>query len=101
MGQRKYPPLTPQEIISILIARGFVLHHTKGDHRYYVHTVKGKKRIMQIDMGNPAYSDRWLKLVIDETGMTREDFYKSTTSTAKKINLKCASDEELKNWALA
>jgi len=33
MGQRKYPPLTPEEIVAILIARGFILHHTRGDHR--------------------------------------------------------------------
>ncbi|MFN8435076.1 MAG: hypothetical protein U0V18_13705 [Anaerolineales bacterium] len=101
MGQRKYPPLTPEEIVAILIARGFILHHTRGDHRFYYMIVRGEKRIMQVDMGNPAYTDNWLKLVIKETGMSREDFYCSTTSTAKKINMKCASDEELKNWALA
>lgn len=101
MGQRKYPPLTPEEIVAILIARGFILHHTKGDHRYYGHVVKGKKRVLQVDMGNPAYSDNWLKLVITESGMSREAFYCSTKSAAKKINLDCVSDEELKNWVLA
>jgi predicted RNA binding protein YcfA (HicA-like mRNA interferase family) len=101
MGQRKYPPLTPAEIIAIVIARGFILHHTKGDHKYYVHTVKGEKRIMQVDTGNPLYTDHWLKLVITQSGMSREDFYCSTTSTAKKINMKCVSEEELINWVLA
>ena len=101
MGQRKYPPLTPGEIIEILIARGFTFHHSKGDHNFYFHTVKGEKRIMQVDTGNLLYADHWLKLTIDETGMRREGFYCSTKSTAKKINLNCASDEDLKNWVLA
>lgn len=101
MGQRKFPPLTPAEIIAILIARGFTFHHSEADHNYYYCEVKGKKRVMQIDTGNPLYSDYWLKQTIKETGMTREQFYGSTKSTAKKIGCKCAPDEELKNWALA
>jgi predicted RNA binding protein YcfA (HicA-like mRNA interferase family) len=100
MGQDKYPPLTPDEIIAILRARGFTLHHSRGDHNYYYREVRGTKRVMQVDTGNPLYTASWLKLIIKETGMTREEFYCSTKSTAKKINLKCASDEELKNWAL-
>jgi predicted RNA binding protein YcfA (HicA-like mRNA interferase family) len=101
MGQRKYPPLTPNEIIDILLARGFKFHKTRGDHRFYTHTVKGKKKIAQVDMGNPFVTDKWIKLVILQTGMTREEFYCSTKSSAKKINLKCALDDELKNWVMA
>ncbi len=101
MGQRKYPPLTPDEIISILTARGFVFHKSSGDRRYSYHTIKGKKTIVQIDMGNPVYSDTWLKLLIDETGMTREQFYCSTKASAKKINLGRAPKEDLEDWVLA
>jgi len=101
MGQRKYPPLTPEEIVAILIARGFTFQNSKGDHNYYFHIVKNKKRIVQVDMGNPQYENKWVKLVIDETGMTRKQFYCSTKGTAKKINLKCAAKEELSNWVIA
>ncbi len=101
MGQRKYPPLTPREITDILISRGFSLSHSKGDHNFYVHTVKGQKCIAQVDMGNPSYKDVWLKLVIRESGMTREQFYCSTKSAAKKIGLECAEDEELISWSLS
>ena len=44
MGQRKYPPLTPNEIIAILIARGFTLERTKGDHEFYSMLVRGEKK---------------------------------------------------------
>jgi predicted RNA binding protein YcfA (HicA-like mRNA interferase family) len=101
MGQRKYPPLTPGEIKEILVARGFNFHHSKGDHNYYVHDVRGRKHIAQVDSKCPIYDDTLIKMVLKETGLTREQFYCSTNSTAKKINLKCASDEELVNWALA
>jgi len=101
MGQRKYPPLTPDEIVAILLARGFIFHKSKGDHRFYIHTVRANKAIAQIDMGNPLYSEKWLKLLIHETGMTREQFYCSTKSAAKKLNLERAQKDELANWVLA
>jgi len=101
MGPRKYPPLTPREIIEILGARGFTHHHNHGDHQFFIIWIKGKKRISQVDMRRAQYSEYFLKLLIQETGMSREDFYRSTKSTAKKVNLCCASAEELNTWAAA
>jgi predicted RNA binding protein YcfA (HicA-like mRNA interferase family) len=95
MGQRKYPPLQPREIEEILIARGFVFKKSKGDHKYYVHNVNGRTYIAQIDMGNPVYNDKWIKLVIKEAGMTREQFYSATKSTARKVGLHWSEEEEL------
>ena len=101
MGNRKYPPLTPKEIEAILIARGFNLHHKNGDHKYYTRIVKGKKRVAQIDMGNSIYTDQFIKLILRQCGMTREEFYCSIKSTSRKIGMQCADKEELENWALA
>jgi predicted RNA binding protein YcfA (HicA-like mRNA interferase family) len=101
MGQRKYPPLTPSEIIEILLARGFLKHHTKSDHIYYVHIVRGQKHISQVDTGCPLYTEELLKKVLKETGLTREQFYCSTKSAAKKLNLSCASTDELRTWVIA
>lgn len=94
MGQKKFPPLEPREIKQILLARGFVLDRTEGDHEYYVRVVRGKDRVVQIDTGCPLISDYWLKLTIKQSGLTREEFYCSTRGTAKKINKKEASQEE-------
>lgn len=101
MGTRKYPPLTPREIEAILIARGFSLHKMAGDHRFYIHNVKGKKKIAQIDMGNPLYEGNLIKSILKETGLSRDEFYRSTKSTAKKIGLNCVPKDELEKWALA
>jgi predicted RNA binding protein YcfA (HicA-like mRNA interferase family) len=99
MGQRKYPPLEPGEIIAILAARGYRLDRTRGDHRYYTRYVNGRERVVNIDMGNPMYSKNWLQLVIEESGLDRDDFYCSTKSSAAKIGKPCASRAELSNWS--
>lgn len=100
MGQKKYPPLTPREIEEILITRGFCYQRSKGDHNYFVHEVRGKKKIVQIDTGNPLYENEWIKLVIIQSGMTREQFYSTTKKTAKKVGLPLATDDEIRNWAI-
>jgi hypothetical protein len=88
MGNRKYPILTPSEIIAILYARGFSLDSKSGDHRYYIKNVNGKKYRPQVDMGCSDYGADLIKLLLDETGLTRKKFYGSTKNTAKKINVK-------------
>jgi len=88
MGNRRYPPLTPGQIIQVLIARGFVLDHTKGDHRYYQKIINGRKLIVQVDMGCPLYGPDLMPMVLGESKLSRDDFYASTKSTAKKINIK-------------
>jgi predicted RNA binding protein YcfA (HicA-like mRNA interferase family) len=87
MGQRHYPPLTTSQVISILLARGYELERTKGDHRYYVLIKNGYKRIVQVDMGCPEYGKDLIPMVLKETGLSRDEFYSSTKSTAKKINI--------------
>ena len=99
MGQRKYPPLTPREIESILKARGFEYERSHGDHNYYVRDVKGSKRLTQVDTGVEVYGSKLIKMVVEQSGMTREQFYASTKSTAKKIGVKRADKDELENWA--
>jgi len=99
VGQRKYPPLKPREIINILIARGFSLLRTRGDHQYFGRTVKGKKKMTHVDMGAGEYGSRLIKQVIKQSGMDRKQFYASTKTCAKKINVKPATKEELDEWA--
>lgn len=99
MGQRRYPPLKPKEIVDILLSRGYEYDHNQGDHEFYTREVKGKKHMAQVDMKIPEYNSYWIKMVILESGMTRKQFYMSTKKTAKKINCKRASKTELAEWA--
>lgn len=95
MGGRNFPPLTPSQIIQILLARGYFLDHKKGDHRFFVKNDNGIKRTAQVDMGCPEYDKTLIPLLLNETGLSRVEFYASTKKTAKKINVKCVlSDPE-------
>jgi predicted RNA binding protein YcfA (HicA-like mRNA interferase family) len=98
MGQRRFPPLTPGEVIAILLARGYSLRNTKGDHRYYIFEKNGYKFIVQVDMGCSSYGDVLIPAVLKESHLTRDQFYCSTKSTARKINKCCEEREKLLNW---
>jgi predicted RNA binding protein YcfA (HicA-like mRNA interferase family) len=93
MGDRRYPPLKLNQIIQILTARGYSLHKKKGDHRYYIKTDNGRKRIAQVDMGCREYNENLIPMLLKETGLTREEFYGSTKKTAKMINVECILPE--------
>jgi len=84
---RKYPPLTPREVIAILRARGLVYDHSHGSHEYHSGTLKGQRRFVTVDMNYREFSVQRIKDMIDQSGLTREEFYGSTKRTAKKINL--------------
>ncbi len=98
MGSRKYPPLTPKQIENILLSRGYNYFKSQGDHNFYICEVGGKKHVAQIDMRASEVQGHWLKLTIEQSGMTRKQFYCSTKQTAKKIGLKRVSRDKLLNW---
>ncbi len=84
---KKRPLLTPREIVAILRARGSVQEHTRGSHAYHVGTTRGRRRRVTVDMAYREFSvDR--KDMIDQSGLTRVEFYGSTKRTAKQINLR-------------
>ena len=85
---KKFPPLTRSEIIEILRARGFMFIRRKSTHLHYEGTTHKKKRLATVDDGIDEYSDDLLKSIIGQSGLSREEFYCSTKSTAKKINKK-------------
>lgn len=90
----KYPPLKCREIIHILKARDFVLDRKDKGHHYYAGYTKGKPRVVQVDMKFEVYEGHWLTVVIDQSGLSREEFYASTRTTAKKINVLCAFNKK-------
>lgn len=84
---RKYPPLTPDDVIDILKARGFVLDRTRGGHDYYLGSIRGQRRLVTVSVHYREFSTQRIQDMIDQSGLTREEFYGSTKRTAKKINL--------------
>ncbi len=91
---KKYPSLKPIEVIQCLKALGF--QHTKddGDHKYFE---KGGA-IVQVDMGEKqGFATPGMQIIIRNSGLSRDIFYRATKKTAKKIGMSLLSEEELKN----
>ena len=85
---RRYPPLTPEEVIAILLSRGFHLDRTAGSHAQYSGTVRGQFRRVTVDLHYRDLDDRAIKRLILQSGFTREEFYGSTKESARKISLR-------------
>jgi len=85
---RTCPPLTPDEVIAILLARGFTLDRESGSHATYQAIIRGKKRSVTVDKHYLQFDVRRIKDMIAQSGFTRKEFYGSTKRTAKKINLR-------------
>ena len=84
---RKFPPLTPGEVIAILRARGFVLHRTHGSHAHYHGVIKGIKCVVTVDINYREFDPGRIGDMMQQANLTREEFYGSTRRTAQKINL--------------
>lgn len=87
MGKRKYPPLTPSEVVEIVKALSFTFKKQTGSHAHWERLADATKKraVVTIDM---AVSDFWediIKKMINQSGFSREEFYRATRKTAKKI----------------
>jgi len=71
---------------------GFVYTKSDGDHDYYE---KGDN-VVQVDMGEKTgFGTPGMQIIIDNSGYSREVFYRATKRTAKKINKPTLSKPEL------
>jgi len=87
---RRYPPLTPEEVIAILLARGFLLDRTTGSHAQYGGTIHGQFRRVTVDLHYRDLDERMIKRLILQSGLSREEFYGSVRESAQKIGLRAS-----------
>ena len=87
MGRRRYPPLTPDEVASIVRALGFVFDRQCGSHANYERRGSGdeQRRVVTIDTNVDEFDERLIKSMIRQSGASREQFYGATRRTGKKI----------------
>lgn len=85
---KQYPPLTPEEVLAIIKAQGYVLSNTVGSHANYIGYTGGIKRRVTVDLKIKDYSPDLMQSMIRQSGLSREDFYCSTKKTAAKINMR-------------
>jgi predicted RNA binding protein YcfA (HicA-like mRNA interferase family) len=87
MGSRKYPPLTPAEVIAILAALGFSLKRQEGSHRHFERPADQQRprALVTVDMSVSSFWEEITKSMIRQSGFDRERFYGATEKTKKKI----------------
>jgi predicted RNA binding protein YcfA (HicA-like mRNA interferase family) len=85
MGIRRYPPLTPQEVIAILIALGFHFKRQIGSHAHYERVDSASRHIVTVDTSVRDFAKDLIKSMIAQSGEDRKMFYRATRKTAKKI----------------
>ncbi len=79
---KKYPPLTPNEVIDILKSLGFRLDRIHGSHHQYTND---SGNLVTVDTKEKDFGPTLIKSMISQSGYTREVFYGATKKTAKKI----------------
>ena len=90
MGQKKYPPLTPSEVEAILKKSAFTFKRQVGDHAHFERLATARdpqRRVVTVDRGYSNFDDKILKSMIDQSGMTRSEFYGATKRTALKAGV--------------
>jgi len=91
---KKYPPLSTSEVVAILNALGFWYSHSTGGHDFYKATHSGRNWKVTVDPKESPFNDFLLKSMISQAGVSRDQFYAATKSTARKVGLKPAKAEQ-------
>lgn len=68
---KQYPPLTPADVVKILLARGFVWERTRASHEFYRGAVRGRVRNVTVDRHYPEFDIKRILDMIDQSGLTR------------------------------
>jgi predicted RNA binding protein YcfA (HicA-like mRNA interferase family) len=87
MGKRRFPPLKHREIIEILTNLEFVpCRKASSSHTQYERPDDGirGRRIVTVD-DYEEFDETLIKIMISQSGFSREDFYGACKKTSKKI----------------
>ncbi len=90
MSKRKYPPLTPSEVISILTSLGFVKDRQSGSAHAQYECPKNDeypRSLVTVDMAYSEFDDERIKNMIRQSNRSRERFYGATKRTARKASV--------------
>lgn len=90
MGQRKYPPLRPSDVIAILESLGFSKRNQVGSHAQYLRprSPQHPAAIVTVDLHYDTFDDNIMKSMIAQSTFSRDRFYGATKATAKKANVR-------------
>lgn len=84
MPFRTYLLLTPDDLKRVLKAFGLTYKRTTGDHEQWQGTVKGLRRVSTVQLIRGTYSTDRMKRVIENLGLSPEEFYRADSKIAKR-----------------
>lgn len=85
MGKRGLPPLKIKDIVAILLAAGFEFVEEAAKHDKYEGMINGQRRVVMVSRSVTEVSDWLLKAIIEQSGLSKNEFYGLTASTAAKF----------------
>lgn len=84
MGFRTYLPLSPDDLVRVLKAFGFAYKRTAGSHEQWEGVINDVRRISTVQRIKGEYSTDRMKRLIDNLGLTPEEFYRADSKIAKR-----------------
>lgn len=89
MGQRRYPPLTPSEVVAILRILQFNKDRQDGSHAQWEcpATEQYPRSVVTVDMAYREFDDDIMRSIIRQSNRSREVFYGATKRSAKKASV--------------
>lgn len=84
MTTRRYLLLTPHELEQILKDFGFTHQRTIGSHAQWDGVTYGVRRICTVQKIKGTYSTRRMKTVIENLGVTPQEFYSKNKKIGKR-----------------
>jgi len=67
----RLPALTPEELVRVLLRRGFVLDRSKGSHRIYLHPETKRRAVVPFHKG--TLPSGTFHEILRHAGITREE----------------------------
>jgi predicted RNA binding protein YcfA (HicA-like mRNA interferase family) len=85
MSHKKYPVLKLKEVLAILSQHNFSEIRSEGSHHHYMAIINDQNRVVTVGHGKTEFEAFLIKSMINQSGLSREDFYGATKKIAKKI----------------
>lgn len=86
---RRYLPLKPKQVCTILEKRGFKIANKTGDHLIYELDVPdGDPPNVHVNMGDKDFGVREMKRIINNSGLSHDEFYGTIKKIAQKAGVK-------------
>ena len=89
MGRRAYQPLTPSDVIDILLALGFTKRGQTGSHAQYVRMGDNRRNaaLVSVDVHYKEFDDKLMHSMVRQSGFSRTEFYGATKHTARRASV--------------